>query len=202
MPPFAAQHSLFRAYDIRGAQQYFTDDFLHALGIAFAQLYAQNFASQTHHATHNSTQAINTVVIGFDVRCGSHHIARTLARLLIEHGVQVVELGLVTTPMMAFWSEQYEGHGIMVTASHNPKSDNGIKWIVQGEPPCPDAIQQVGQLAQLSISNIQPCNEFDTIAHQMLPQYCLQYQHALISDIQLSRPLKVVLDGLHGSAKT
>ncbi len=148
MPPFAAQHSLFRAYDIRGAQQYFTDDFLHALGIAFAQLYAQNFASQTHHATHNSTQAINTVVIGFDVRCGSHHIARTLARLLIEHGVQVVELGLVTTPMMAFWSEQYEGHGIMVTASHSAKSILGIKWLIDHRSPSHDNIAALYQSLQ------------------------------------------------------
>ena len=39
MPFFAAQRSLFRAYDIRGSRQHFTDDFVHALGCAFAHLY-------------------------------------------------------------------------------------------------------------------------------------------------------------------
>lgn len=178
--------NIFRAYDIRGKLCNLTPPIIASIAHALALQY-QN-AQQTR------------VVIGYDARLSSPYYAQIIQQILTTQGLQVTNIGCCSSPMMYYIARNFDGNGIMVTASHNPKSDNGIKWIVQGEPPCPDAIQQVGQLAQLSISNIQPCNEFDTIAHQMLPQYCLQYQHALISDIQLSRPLKVVLDGLHGSA--
>ena len=66
MPFFAAQHSLFRAYDIRGSRQHFTDDFIQALGYAFAHLY---------HVQQDSDDKKNIVVIGYDVRRDSDVIA-------------------------------------------------------------------------------------------------------------------------------
>lgn len=131
MPPFAAQHSLFRAYDIRGARQYFTPDFVCALGESFVQLYQ----SQSHPHTHNSPSKTPTVVIGYDVRYDSDAIARMLAHILNERELTVINLGLITTPMMAFWAEQYDGHGIMVTASHSAKDTLGVKWLVANTSP-------------------------------------------------------------------
>ncbi|MGP4953270.1 phosphomannomutase, partial [Psychrobacter sp. T6-1] len=130
-PPFATQQSLFRAYDIRGDKQYFTSDFITALADAFFRLYSQYRIDSNHHSNHKlNTPALSpfelrakktTVIVGFDVRAGSECIAEALTKRIQQRGLQVIYLGLVTTPMMAFWTEQYDGHGIMVTASHSPK---------------------------------------------------------------------------------
>ena len=152
MPSFAAQQSLFRAYDIRGSRQQFTNDFIQALGHAFAHLYQlqQNIDSKKHSAknskisSENNRQSTNEktiVVIGYDVRCDSNTIAQALAHILSQQGIQVIQLGLVTTPMMIFWAEQYQGHGIIVTASHSAKDILGVKWLVNHISPSSTDIQ-------------------------------------------------------------
>ena len=136
MPFFAAQHSLFRAYDIRGSRQHFTTDFVQALGYAFAHLY---------HVQQDSDNKKNIVVIGYDVRRDSDVIAQNLATILIQCGLQVIQLGLITTPMMVFWAEQYQGHGIIVTASHSARDVLGIKWLVNHQSPSVEEIQMLYQ---------------------------------------------------------
>ena len=164
MPSFAAQQSLFRAYDIRGSRQQFTNDFIHALGYAFAHLYQlqQNTDSKKHSAknskinSENNCQSANEktiVVIGYDVRCDSNTIAQALAHILSQQGIQVIQLGLVTTPMMIFWAEQYQGHGIIVTASHSAKDILGVKWLINHISPSSVDIQALYH--QLGIDNAQ-----------------------------------------------
>ena len=152
MPSFAAQQSLFRAYDIRGSRQHFTDDFIHALGHAFAHLYRV----QQKTKNENNSQIANKktiIVMGYDVRCGSDTIAQTLTDVLSQQGIQVIQLGLVTTPMMIFWAEQYQGHGIIVTASHSAKDILGVKWLVNHTSPSSADIQVLYQ--QLAIGDAQ-----------------------------------------------
>lgn len=136
MPFSAAQHSLFRAYDIRGSREYFTDDFVQALGYALAHLY---------HVQQDSDNKKNIVVIGYDVRRDSNVIAYRLANTLSECGLQVIQLGLITTPMMVFWAEEYQGHGIIVTASHSARDVLGIKWLVNHQSPSVEDIQTLYQ---------------------------------------------------------
>jgi len=164
MPSFAAQQPLFRAYDIRGSRQQFTNDFIRALGHAFAHLYQvqPNIDSKKHSAknskisSENNRQSTNEktiVVIGYDVRCDSNTIAQVLADILSQQGIQVIQLGLVTTPMMIFWAEQYQGHGIIVTASHSAKDILGVKWLVNHISPSSVDIQALYH--QLGIDNAQ-----------------------------------------------
>jgi len=143
MPPFAAQQSLFRAYDIRGTNQYFTSSFIHALGDAFATLYNAQDSQPTQNNNANASVDTkqNVVVIGYDMRIGSEAIARTLSTVLAQQGLRVIQLGLVTTPMMAFWAMQYQGHGIVATASHSAKDILGIKWLVNNKSPSSSEIQ-------------------------------------------------------------
>lgn len=158
MPLLAAQHSLFRAYDIRGDEQYFTPRFVQALGEAFVRLYQHYHTTHrlkpiTHHQLPSYIKPdATTVIIGYDVRCGSDSIAQTLATILQQQGLQVINLGLITTPMMAFWTEQYDGHGIMVTASHSAKGILGIKWLVGNVSPSAEDIQALYQDSILSDS--------------------------------------------------
>ena len=152
MPSFATQQSLFRAYDIRGSRQHFTNDFIHALGHAFAHLYQTQ--QKTNDEKHSQSANKKTIiVIGYDVRCGSDTIAQILTDVLSQQGIQVIQLGLVTTPMMIFWAEQYQGHGIIVTASHSAKDILGVKWLVNHTSPSSADIQVLYQ--QLAINSAQ-----------------------------------------------
>lgn len=83
--------------------------------------------------------------MGYDVRCGNDRIAQGLSDILTQHGIQVIQLGLITTPMMAFWAQQYQGHGIVVTASHSAKDILGIKWLVDHKSPDSRQIQSLYQ---------------------------------------------------------
>ena len=156
MPSFAAQQSLFRAYDIRGSRQQFTNDFIHALGNAFAYLYQAQPSIYRENIGESSSQSTNEktiVVVGHDVRDGSDSMAQIFADILSQQGIQVIQLSLVTTPMMIFWAEQYQGHGIIVTASHSAKDILGVKWLVNHISPSSADIQALYH--QLGIDNAQ-----------------------------------------------
>ena len=174
MPFFAAQHSLFRAYDIRGSRQHFTTDFVQALGYAFAHLY---------HVQQDSDNKKNIVVIGYDVRRDSDVIAQNLATILIQCGLQVIQLGLITTPMMVFWAEQYQGHGIIVTASHSARDVLGIKWLVNHQSPSVEEIQMLSQ--QVTQQQLALCSLDNSMLEKSgLPKDGLQETGFEITDFQ------------------
>ncbi len=177
--------NIFRAYDIRGKLSNLTPQVICSIAYALADQYKKS--KQNH------------IVIGYDARLTSPTYANIIQQIFEQQGIVVTNIGCCSSPMMYYIARDFGGNGIMVTASHNPKSDNGIKWILKGEPPCPEMIQHVGHLAQISKNQLDS-PLVDGLLHKIIPQYCLQYQHSLLSDIHLTRPLKVVLDGLNGSA--
>ncbi|AJB49132.1 phosphomannomutase [Acinetobacter nosocomialis] len=177
--------NIFRAYDIRGKLSYLTTDVVRSIAYGLAQQYKQ--AEQTQ------------LVIGYDARLTSPAYAHLIEEILVEQGLTVTNIGCCSTPMMYYIAREFGGNGIMVTASHNPKSDNGIKWILRGEPPSPEMIQQVGEFAQTYVPT-HPISLLELSTPQFQSEFCKKYQQAIFDDIQLKRPLKVVLDGLHGSA--
>ncbi|PIE47420.1 MAG: phosphomannomutase/phosphoglucomutase [Gammaproteobacteria bacterium] len=124
MHPFLPQQTLFRAYDIRGDYRYFTDDFVAGLADALSNHFSQ-------FSINHKTQ----IVLGYDMRQGSLDIAKILASNFTKANIDVIWLGLITTPIMAYWAEQYQGHGIIVTASHSVKNYTGIKWLTAGKSP-------------------------------------------------------------------
>lgn len=179
-------HSIFRAYDIRGKVNLLTPNVVHAIGAAFARQL--------------KLQGQTQVVIGYDARLSSPHYAEILEQILSEQGIRVVALGCCSTPQMYFAARLTDGNGIMVTASHNAKSDNGIKWIIQSQPPTPEMIQDIADLAEPVFYAQKNKIQEQQQHHQIKAEFCLDYQNALLADIQLKRSLKVVLDGLNGSA--
>ncbi|MCO8062572.1 phosphomannomutase/phosphoglucomutase [Acinetobacter lwoffii] len=175
---------IFRAYDIRGKVSLLGAGIIDAIAHGLAQQYQA--AGQTR------------VAIGYDARISSPAFADIIARIFKDYSLEATIVGCCSSPMLYFTARQFDGNGIMVTASHNPKEDNGIKWIIDGEPPCPEMIQQVAQLAKSHCDS-----QLITLAelpHQIIPEFCMQYQQGILEDIQLKRSFKVILDGLHGSA--
>ncbi len=109
MDPMA---KIFKAYDIRGI----TPDELDAEG--------------AHHIGRAAARFIGaaTLAVGRDARRSSPELFEALVRGIHDEGVDVVDLGLVSTPMVYYAVEALAaGGGIMVTASHNPAQYNGFK---------------------------------------------------------------------------
>jgi phosphoglucosamine mutase len=72
------------------------------------------------------------IVIGRDTRESGNMIVENLKRGIFDAGLRVLDLGIVATPILAYYSILKDCHGIMVTASHNPYQDNGIKIFSKG----------------------------------------------------------------------
>ncbi len=104
---------LFKAYDIRGlSPQELDPDLAFRIGQAVVRF----------------TKA-KTVVVGRDMRESTAALFDALAKGITSQGADVIDIGLVTTPMLYYAAAEYDLHdaGVMITASHNPKEYNGLK---------------------------------------------------------------------------
>lgn len=72
------------------------------------------------------------IIIGTDTRQSNNMLAYSLASGAMSQGVDIVFAGVVSTPMVAYYSEVHQIIGVMITASHNPYYDNGIKVFDRG----------------------------------------------------------------------
>lgn len=111
---------IFREYDIRGVyKKDITEEVAYLIGKAFG--------------TKLRRYGKDTTLVGYDNRYSSPSLEEYLVKGITECGVNVVRLGLVTTPMYYYGWDLLGIHcGIMVTASHNPKDDNGFKFSYNG----------------------------------------------------------------------
>ena len=102
---------IFKAYDIRGIYpDELNEDIAYKIGQAFVEF--------TH---------AKKVVVGRDVRLSSPALSRSLIKGIIDQGADVIDIGVVSTPMLYLAVISYQDScGIMVTASHNPKEYNGF----------------------------------------------------------------------------
>lgn len=180
---------IFRAYDIRGKVDLLQPELIHSVAQALVNQYRAQGQSQ--------------ISIGYDARLSSPAFAKIIVQVFENNNFKVSEVGCCSTPQLYFAARNTNGNGIMVTASHNPKTDNGIKWIMKSEPPSPEMIENIGVQAEsyLNNKNMSALNtDWSKAAHQIKTQLCTSYQSAILDDIHLLRPLKVVIDGLNGSA--
>ena len=115
---------MFREYDIRGIWDKDIDEEIsYYIGRAFA--------------TKLLSFKKNKMIVGYDNRLSSEIIEKNLVKGLTDGGVDVVRLGLVTTPMYYYaWDVLDIKCGIMITASHNPKEYNGFKMSYNGIHNC------------------------------------------------------------------
>ena len=170
-------HNIFRAYDIRG--KYPKDinrEVAFVIGKSFGT-YIQKLGKRK-------------CIVGRDNRFSSQELSSFLIEGILSTGVDVIDLGLVTTPMYYYACIQKEiPSGVMVTASHNPKDDNGFKI----------AFDERGNARGEMITefmNFTLQNAFSQ-GQGRLTKYDIrdEYIELMLSSIKLGkRPLKVVLD--------
>ena len=88
-------------------------------------------------------------VEGGDIRLSTPVLKAALIKGLASTGVHVTDVGQIPTPVIYFHANRVEAAALfVVTASHNPAADNGLKWMIGSRPPEPDDIQRIRHAAE------------------------------------------------------
>ncbi len=173
--------SIFKAYDIRGlVPEQLNGETARVLGAAFAA-----FAGAER------------IAVGRDCRTSSPELAAAFIAGAASQGVDVDDLGVITTDMVYFASGAFDEPGAMITASHNPKGWNGIKLCLPGAAPvgAESGLDEVRRLAADPPAPLEP--------GQVRPRRVLDgYVDHLLSIVDVSRfvQLRVAADGGNGVA--
>ena len=173
--------ALFRAYDVRGV----VGD---ALTTGFAQLLGHAMGSRVLE------EGGNRVAVACDARLSSPSLIQALIRGLTASGCNVLDAGQGPTPLLYFAMQtQPVQAGVMVTGSHNPPDYNGFK-IVVGERVLDG--QELQALRQRMLEG--PLRQGKGSVEQV--RLHDSYIDAVMQEVQLTRPLKVVVDAGNGAA--
>ena len=173
--------SIFKAYDIRGiVPSTLNADVARALGRAYG--------------THARTQGQTVVAVGRDGRLSGPELAAALMAGLVDAGIEVIDVGMVTTPMLYFAASTLCRSGIMVTGSHNPKDYNGFKMVLDTRAIYGDEIQGLRQA--MTEESWQPVAGGSVRTVDVWPAYL----ERIVGDVKLRRPMKIVVDSGNGVA--
>lgn len=171
---------VFRAYDIRGlVDEQITSSFARALGRAFGQRILEAGGSRC--------------LVGYDARHSGPGLSRALAEGLAEMGLEAALIGAVASPVLYWAAHRDQGHGVMVTGSHNPAAYNGFKMVLAGHSIHGET---VAGLRELMLETAQGIAAGGRVIEE---HWTGAYQTDLIDRLRpLTRPLKVVVDGGNG----
>ena len=173
--------SIFKAYDIRGVvPSTVTDEIAEGIGRAFG--------------TVAMAQGETTVAVGRDGRLSGPSLSAALVRGLVAAGIEVIDVGMVTTPMLYFAANTACNSGIQVTGSHNPRDYNGFKMVMGGRAIYGEDIQALRTMMETERWKLQDGGTIRNL-NVLAP-----YTDRIVSDIRLARPLKVVVDSGNGVA--
>jgi phosphomannomutase len=117
-------------------------------------------------------------------------------RGLAEAGVDVIDIGLATTPMLYFAANTLCASGIQVTGSHNPKDYNGFKMVLAGRAIYGDEIQALRRMMEAETWVLRAGGQVRSV------DVLAAYQARIVGDIKLARPMKIVVDCGNGIAGT
>lgn len=136
-----------------------------------------------------------TIVIGQDTRLSSNMLAYGVAYGAAVAGVNVEITGVVSTPMLAYYSKFKDVVGVMITASHNPYTDNGIKVIKAGYKLLDDEEYDLEQYIDQDDVLTSPVFGHITITNEIEKIYSNVYDHLSIPQILLN----ITYDSAHGA---
>ncbi len=183
----ALSKTIFKAYDIRGVIDKTLDEGIaRHIGRAFG---AAALAKGEHK-----------VVIGRDGRLSGPALTAALSEGLRDAGVDVIDLGMVATPMVYFGTNVLDTRsGIMVTGSHNPPDYNGFKMVLAGEAIHGEAITSLHD----SIARYDNSDDGAIAAQRggySTHDIIKAYLERINGDVKVSRPIKIAVDCGNGVA--
>ena len=170
--------TVFKAYDIRGVVGRNIDE-------TFAEHLGRAFGSEALAAGEKA------VAVGRDGRLSGPGLAAALVRGLVSTGLDVVDIGPVTTPMLYYVAATRGRHGcnsgIQVTGSHNPKDYNGFKMVMAGRAIYGEDIQKLRRRIEA---------EDYTVRRGRAARLDIgaEYAARIVNDCRLTRPMRVVVD--------
>jgi phosphomannomutase/phosphoglucomutase len=180
-PLEALPTSIFRAYDIRGVVgQTLNERIIFEIGRAIG--------------SEAQDQGQHTVIVARDGRHSGAAFSRALSDGLMASGCDVLDIGMVPTPVLYFATYFLGSNsGVMITGSHNPSDYNGLKIVINGSALSGDGI--AGLRERIERGNLK---QGQGVLHEqdLLPDYI----ERIVDDVQLSRPLKLVVDCGNGVA--
>jgi phosphomannomutase/phosphoglucomutase len=170
---------IFKAYDIRGiVGKTFTVEIVEAIGHAIG--------------SEAAARGQTAIVIGRDGRLSGPELSQALARGIRKAGIDVIDLGMVATPMTYFAAYELKTNSaVMVTGSHNPPDYNGLKMVLGGETLSGDTIQSLRQRLE---RNDLAHGSGGYRTHDIAPAYI----ERIVSDVKLARPMKIIIDAGNG----
>lgn len=170
--------SIFKAYDVRGIVGQTLDE-------SVAEHLGRAFGSEMR------AQGERLVAVGRDGRLSGPALSAALVRGLRAAGVDVIDIGPVTTPMTYYVAATRCSSGIQVTGSHNPKDYNGFKMVLAGRAIYGDEIQNLRRRIE---------EEDYTQGHGALTTLDVlpEYRERIVSDVKLARPMKIAVDSGNG----
>ncbi|MCK4870442.1 MAG: phosphomannomutase/phosphoglucomutase [Gammaproteobacteria bacterium] len=165
----------FRTYDIRGVVgEDFTPDSIYTLGLAIG--------------SEAQDRGQKKIIIGRDGRLSGPELLKALSAGLRVSGMDVINLGEVTTPSLYYATNVLEAHsGIMLTGSHNPPNFNGIKTVLDGVTICEGAIQDF-------YKRIQDEKFHQGAGGEEFVDILERYAQDILARTELQKPLKIVID--------
>ncbi len=173
--------SIFKAYDIRGVvPATVTEEVAEGIGKAFG--------------TVALSRGERVVAVGRDGRLSGPALGAALVRGLVAAGIEVIDVGMVTTPMLYFAASTVCSSGVQVTGSHNPRDYNGFKMVMAGRAIYGEEIQALHRMMQAESWALRPggsVRKLDVLA---------PYVARIVSDIRLGRKMKIVVDCGNGIA--
>jgi len=183
MPSFAVPSQIFREYDIRGvADKHLSSELFTSLGRAFSTLFPEGRKIK--------------VAVGRDCRLSSPRLFEALVAGLTAAGLDVVDVGVGPTPQLYFAVHHLEvDGGLMITGSHNPGPENGVKMLRRTGSIYGEEIQALKRRVE---SNDVP----DAKTRGVVTQYDVvpAYVEHVSKDVRLARTdFAVVVDAGNGS---
>jgi len=177
----------FKSYDIRGiVPDELNEELAHKIG----QAYAAQFCPRK-------------VVVGYDIRLESPALAAAVRAGLLRSGVDVVDIGLCGTEEVYFASFFRESAGvdggIMITASHNPKGHNGMKFVGKGGRPISKDNGLWTMRDRIAANDFAVSSSSGAIERDIDKSTYISHLLSYV-DVDLLKPLKIVADPGNGAA--